>query len=89
MKMVYFDMTLDKIRPNSNSKIIGSAKNICDNTSGGVRIAARINEQTYKYGRAFFILEISRTFSLTKKITMTGIWKAIVNAKIKFTRSSR
>ncbi len=44
MKMVYFDMTLDKIRPNSNSKIIGSAKNICDKTSGGVRIAARINE---------------------------------------------
>ena len=73
MKMVYFDMTLDKIRPNSNNIIIGSAKNICDNTSGGVRIAARINEKTYKYGRAFFILAISRTFSLTKKITMTGI----------------
>ena len=56
--MVYFDTTLDKIKPNSNNRIIGRAKNICDNTSGGVRIAARINEKTYKYGRAFFILEI-------------------------------
>ena len=73
MKRVYFDTTLHKIKPNSNNRIIGRAKNICDNTSGGVRIAARINEKTYKYGRAFFILEISRTFSLTKKITMTGI----------------
>lgn len=73
MKMVYFDTTFDKIRPNSNNRIIGSAKKICDNTSGGVRIAARINEKTYKYGRAFFILTILRTFSLTKKITMTGI----------------
>jgi hypothetical protein len=48
VKVVYFVTNLDKIKPSSNNKIIGNAKNICDKTSGGVSIAASINEKTYK-----------------------------------------
>ncbi len=58
----------------------GIASNNCDNTSGGVKIAATINAPTITYGRAFFSFSMLAMPNRTSSTTTIGTSNVRPNA---------